>query len=141
MSKDRLKEFFKKIHDSKNSIPLYISIIIRPGKNILDFKIKKEGSNILRIIAHDEKQKGWFLHSYHIPINNLGLNEGAKNKEILTYLSEPYKITGNKATKDLVEDLLRKYIEILPEKKKHYFVTQRFKKKKEIQMGMKMKGF
>ncbi len=141
MSKDRLKEFFKKIHDSKNNIPLYLSILIRPGKNILDFKIKKEGSNILRIIAHDEKQKGWFLHSYHIPIKNLGLTEDAKNKEILTYLSEPYKITGNKATKDLVDDILRKYIEILPEKKKHYFVTKRFKKKKEIQMGMKMKGF
>jgi len=138
---DRLKEFLKKIHDNKNKIPEYISIIVRPGKNLMDFKIKKEASNILKLIAHEESRKGWFLHSYHIPLKNIGLNEDAKNKEILNYLNEPRMITSDKATRLLMEDLLRKYIEVLPEKKNHYFRTERFKKKKEMRMGTQVKGF
>jgi len=142
---DKLKEFLKKIHDPKNNIPIYASVIVRPGKNILDFKIKKEDVNILKIIAHEEKKKkekstGWFTHSFHIPIKNLGLSVDSKNKEILAHLSNPNKIP-NKATKAYVEDILRNYIDILPEKKKHYFKTQRYKKKKEMQTGVKLKGF
>ncbi len=137
---EKLKEFFKKIHDPKNKIPEYASIIVRPGKKILDIKIKKEGNNILRVIAHDEKVSGWFIHSFHIPIKNLGLSPDVKDKEILDYLTNPNKIP-QKETKEYVEDILRKYIDILPEKKKHYFKTQRFKKKKEMQTGMKLKGF
>lgn len=137
---EKLKDFFKKIHDSKNQIPEYVSIIVRPGKKILDIKIKKETNNILRVIAHDQKVTGWFIHSFHIPIKNLGLTPDSKDKEILDYLTNPGKIP-QKETKDYVEDILRKYIEILPEKKKHYFKTKRFKKKKEVQTGMKLKGF
>ena len=137
---DRLKEFFKKIHNPKNDIPLYASIIVRPGKKILDFKIKKEDANILRIIAHDEKKVGWFIHSFHIPIKNLGISPESKDQEILHYLTNPFKIP-NKATKNFVEDILRKYIDILPEKGRHYFKTQRYKKKKEMQTGVKLKGF
>jgi hypothetical protein len=137
---DKLKEFFKKIHDPKNNIPIYATIIVRPGKNLIDFKIKKEEVNILKIIAHDEKSTGWFTHSFHIPIKNLGLSDDSKNKDILAYLSNPNQIS-NKATKAFVEDVLRKYIDILPEKKKHFFKTQRYKKKKEMQTGVKLKGF
>jgi len=137
---DKLKEVLKKIHDPKNNLPIYATIIVRPGKNILDIKIKKEDANILKIIAHEEKGTGWFTHSFHIPIKNLGLSADSKNKEILTHLSNPNKIP-NKATKAYVDDILRKYIDILPEKKKHYFKTQRYKKKKEIQTGVKLKGF
>ncbi|MBY9017493.1 MAG: hypothetical protein KGD66_01565 [Candidatus Lokiarchaeota archaeon] len=137
---DKLKEFFKKIHSSKNDIPLYATIIVRPGKKILDFKIKKEAANILRVIAHDEKIVGWFIHSFHIPIKNLGLSPDSKDQEILHNLTNPNKIP-NKPTKDFVEDILRKYIDILPEKGRHYFKTQRFKKKKEMQTGVKLKGF
>lgn len=142
---DKLKEFLKKIHDSKNNLPIYATIIVRPGKNILDFKIKKEEANILKIIAHEEKKKkgkstGWFTHSFHIPIKNLGLSADSKNKDILANLSNPNQIS-NIATKAYVEDILRKYIDILPEKKKHYFKTQRYKKKKEMQTGVKLKGF
>ncbi|MHA1293106.1 MAG: hypothetical protein ACTSQJ_10590 [Promethearchaeota archaeon] len=138
---ERLKEFLKKIHDPKNNIPLYITINVRPGKRILDFKIKKEKSNILKIIAHEADRKGWFLHSYHIPIKNLGLNPDQKNKEFLPYLNDPRTITSDKFTKTLMEEIIRKYIEILPEKKKHFFMTQRFKKKKEFRVGTQMKGF
>jgi len=77
---ERLKEFLKKIHDPKNTIPEYATIIIRPGQHISDFKIKKEGSNIFKIIAHEDRRAGWFLHSYHIPLKNLGISEDAKNK-------------------------------------------------------------
>ena len=108
---EKLKEFFKKIHDSKNEIPEYVSIIVRPGKKILDIKIKKETNNILRVIAHDQKVTGWFIHSFHIPIKNLGLTPDSKDKEILDYLTNPGKIP-QKETKDYVEDILRKYIEI-----------------------------
>lgn len=139
---DRLKEFYQKIHNSKNNIPEYISIIIRePKKKLIDFKIKKEQSNILKIIAHDDDQKGWYPHSVHIPLKNLGLDDKAKKKEILSYLSEPSQITSDKATREYVEDVLRKYVDILPEKKKHFFKTKKFKKKKDFQMGVKMKGF
>ncbi|MFX0046553.1 MAG: hypothetical protein ACFE8G_00135 [Candidatus Hermodarchaeota archaeon] len=137
---DKLDQFLKKIHDPKNKLPLYITIIVRPGKKLVDVKIKKEEANILRVIAHEEKSSGYFIHSFHIPIKNLGLTPDSKDKEILAYLSNPIRIP-NKATKAFVEDILRKYINILPEKKKHYFKTERFKKKKEFQTGVKLKGF
>jgi hypothetical protein len=136
----KLDEFLKKIHDSKSKIPEYASIIIKPGKKVVDIKIKKETENILKVIVHEEKKTGWFLHSVHIPLKNLGLTYDSKDKEILEYLSEPYKIR-NKLTKDYVEKILRKYIEILPEKKKHFFKTERFKKKKEFKTGAQLKGF
>ena len=138
---EKLKDFLKKIHNPKNKIPEYLTIVVRPGKKIMDFKIKKEKSNILKIIAHQEDRKGWFLHSYHIPIGNLGLHNDAKNKEILPYLNDPRMITSDKATKDLLEEILRKFIEVLPEKKTHYFRTERFKKKKEMRVGTQLKGF
>lgn len=107
----------------------------------MDFKIKKEKSNILKIIAHDDKSAGWFLHSYHIPIRNLGLSPDAKNKEILAYLNEPRRITSDRATKELMEEVLRKFIEVLSERKNHFFRTERFKKKKEFRVGTQLKGF
>ncbi len=137
---DQLKEFLKKIHDSKNNLPAYLTIIVRPGKKLVEIKIKKEVVNILRVIAHEEKSKGYFVHSFHIPLKNIGLTSNAKDKEILAILSNPIKIP-NKATKAFVEDILRKYINILPEKKRYYFKTERFKKKKEFQTGVKLKGF
>jgi len=82
MSEDKLKKFLKKIHNPKNDIPLYVTIIVRPGKKIIDFKIKKEEANILRVIAHDEKKVGYFIHSFHIPIKNLGLSPDSKDQEI-----------------------------------------------------------
>jgi hypothetical protein len=142
---EKLKEFLKKIHDSKNNLPIYATIIVRPGKKVVDIKIKKEEANILRVIVHEEKKKkekstGWFVHSFHIPIKNIGLPPNAKNKEILAILSNPNKIP-NKTTRTFVEDILRKYINILPDKKKHYFMTERYKKKKVMQTGVKLKGF
>lgn len=137
----KLEEFLKKIHSSKNRIPEYASIIIRPGKKVIDIKIKKEVANILKVIAHEEKQSGWFVHSVHIPIRNLGLEENSKDKKILEYLSEPHKITSSKPTRDYIEDILRKYQDILPEKKKHFFKTERFKKKKDFKVGAQLKGF
>ncbi|MBY9011321.1 MAG: hypothetical protein KGD70_02995 [Candidatus Lokiarchaeota archaeon] len=142
---DQLNEFLKKIHDSKNKLPAYLTIIVRPGKKLVAIKIKKEEANILRILAHEEKKKkqkstGYFTHSFHIPIKNLGISPDSKDKEILATLSNPNKIS-NKATKAFVEEILRRYINILPEKKKHYFKTERYKKKKEYQTGVKLKGF
>ena len=138
---EQLKEFYKKIHNSKNNIPEYASIIVRPGKKLLNIKIKKEASNILKIIGHEEQRKGYFLHSVHIPLKNLGLTADAKNKEIIPYFDEPRMITRDKATREFVEEIIRKYISILPEKKKHFFTTERFKKKKDMQTGVKLKGF
>ncbi len=140
MSK-KLEEFLKKIHDPKSKIPVYATIIIKPGKKLLDFKIKKEEANILKVIAHEEKKTGWFLHSVHIPLKNLGLSYESKDKEILEYLSDPNKITSSRPTKEYIEDILRKYLDILPEKKKHFFRTERFKKKKEFRTGAQLKGF
>lgn len=141
MSSKRLDEFFSKIHNKKNKIPVYATIIIRPGKKLIDFKIKKENANILKVIAHDKKSSGWFLHSVHIPLKNLGLSYESKDKEILEYLSEPSRITSSKPTRQYVEDILRKFLDILPEKKKHFFKTERFKKKKDFKTGTQLKGF
>ncbi|KKN12738.1 hypothetical protein LCGC14_1013450 [marine sediment metagenome] len=138
---EKLKEFLKKIHSPKNNIPVYCSVIVRPGKKLLDIKIKKEDANILRVIAHEDKKPGWFLHSVHIPLKNLGLSYNTKDKEILEYLSNPDKITSNNSTKKFIEQLLRKFIDILPEKKRHFFRTERFKKKKEYRTGAQLKGF
>jgi len=140
MTNVRLKEFQKKIHNPKNQIEQYITITIRPGKKIIDFKIKKEAVNILKIIAHEEGKPGWFLRSYHIPIKNLGLTPANKNKDFLPILNEPVRIK-NKPTRVLMEEILRKFIEIHPERQKHYFSTERFKKKKEFKMGAQKKGF
>ncbi len=138
---ERIKELYEKLHNSKNKIPEYVSISIRPGKKLLDFKIKKEKDDILKIIAHEDGRPGWFLHSYHIPIRNLGIPENSKNKDILPLLNNPIRITGSKGTKDLLEDVQRKYIEVLSERKSHFFRTKRFKKKKDTKMGTQMKGF
>jgi len=107
---------------------------------VSDIKIKKETENILKVIVHEENKTGWFLHSVHIPLKNLGLSYKSKDKEILEYLSEPHKIS-NKLTKDYVEKILRRYLAILPEKKKHFFKTERFRKKKEFKTGAQLKGF
>lgn len=136
----RLDEFYKKIHNPKNNIPEYISIGIRPGKKILDFKIKKEEANILKIIAHEEGGKGWFLSSAHVPIVNFGLTPENKNKDFLPILNNPVQIK-NKSTRTFMEEIIRKYLEVLPERKKHFFITERFKKKKSSQMGAQKKGF
>ena len=141
MSAKKLDDFLKKIHNKKNKIPEYATIIVRPGKKLLDIKIKKENANILKVIAHEEKFSGWFLHSVHIPLKNLGLSYNSKDKEILDILSEPNRITGSKPTKEYIEDILRKYVDILPEKKKHFFKTERYKKKKEYRTGAQLKGF
>lgn len=138
---DKLKEFLKKIHSKKNDIPAYISISIREGKDIIDLKIRKEDANILKIIAHEKEKKGWYTHSYHIPLKNLGLPPDAKNKKILPYLNNPTRITSDSDTKELVEEIGRKYGEIRAERKKHYFRTERYKVKKDFQMGAKLKGF
>ena len=137
----RLKEFYKKIHDSKNDIPEYASITIRRGKKIIDFKIKKLKSKVLKIIAHDEKKKGWFTHSYHIPIKNLGVPEDAKNKEILPLLNNPRRIRSDSYTREIMEDVIRKYVEVLAQRKTHYFRTERYKKKKDFRAGTQLKGF
>ena len=137
---EKLKEFLKKIHNPKNNIPEYATIIVRPGKKVLDIKIKKEEANILKVIAHEEKKTGWFIHSIHVPLKNLGLSNKSKDKEILNFLSQPHKI-ANKPTKEYLENVLRKFIDILPEKKRHYFRTERFKKKKEFRTGAQLKGF
>ena len=68
-------------------------------------------------------------------------NENANNKEILAILNNPREITADKATRNLMEEMLRKYTEILSERKKHYFRTKRFKKKKEYKTGTQLKGF
>ncbi len=138
---EKLDSFLKKIHDHKSKVPEYLSIIVRPGKKLIEIKIKKQEANILKVTAHDQKSSGWFLHSVHIPLKNLGLSYKASDKEILEYLTQPNKITSSKPTKVYVENLLRKYIEILPEKKKHFFKTERFKKKKEFKTGTQLKGF
>lgn len=137
---EKLKEFLKKIHSPKNNIPEYASIIVKPGKKVIDIKIKKEVGNILKVIAHEEKKSGWFTHSIHIPLKNLGLSYESKDKEILDLLSQPHKI-ANKPTRERLEHVLRKFIDILPEKKRHYFRTERFKKKKEYRTGAQLKGF
>ena len=138
---EQIKKFYKKIHNSKNEVPEYASIIIRPGQKLIDIKVKMDSQNILKVIAHDQKSPGWYVHSVHIPLKNLGLEDDAKNKDIIKYFDEPKKISRNKATREYVEDLLRKYINILPDKKNHFFNTERFKKKKELRTGVQMKGF
>ena len=137
---EKVKELYKKIHNNKNDIPFYASIIVRPGKKLTDIKIKKEDVNMLRIIAHEEKGKGWFVHSFHIPLKNLGASPDMKDKDILSFLTNPNKI-ANKPTKSFVEDLLRKYTDILPNSGRYFFKTERYKKKKEFQTGVKLKGF
>jgi len=137
---EKIKELYKKIHSNKNNIPFYASLTVRPGKKLADIKIKKEEANILKIIAHEEKGKGWFVHSFHIPLKNLGASPEMKDKEILSILTNPIKIP-NRKTKAFVEDLLRKYIEILPDSGRYFFKTERYKKKKEFQTGVKLKGF
>jgi hypothetical protein len=138
---EKLKELLDKIHDKKNDIPEYITIKIREAKNLIDIKIRKLESNILKILAHEEEKKGWYLHSYHIPLKNLGLPEKAKNKNILPYLNQPRKIMSDKPSKELVEEILQKYIEIHAERKKHYFRTERFSPVKDYGSGPKMKAF
>ncbi|MBY8981543.1 MAG: hypothetical protein KGD57_01220 [Candidatus Lokiarchaeota archaeon] len=140
---EKYKVFLKKIHNhKKNKIPEYLTITIRPGKKkkLIDIKIRKEESNILKVMGHESDVKGWFLSSVHIPLKNLGLSDDTKNKEILPYLNDPDKIMSDKYTKNYLIDLLKKYIEILAESKNHFFKTERFKVKKQFSTGAKVKS-
>ncbi len=139
---EKYKEFLKKIHNNKkNKIPEYITITIRPGKKkkLMDIKIRKEEANILKIMGHEAEVKGWFLHSYHIPLKNLGLSEDSKNKDIISYLNEPEKIMSDKYTKKLIIEIITKYLEISAEGKTHFFKTERYKVKKQYNTGGKVK--
>lgn len=140
---DKYEEFVDRIHDKKNEIPEYISIIIREGKKkeIIDVKIRKLESKVIKILVHEQEKKGWYAHSYHIPLKNLGLPEDAKNKQILPYLNHPAKIMSDKATQGIVKELIEKYVEVISERKKHFFHTARYKVKKDYSGGRKMKAF
>jgi hypothetical protein len=138
---DKIKEFLNKISDTKNELPYYVNILVRPGKKVYDFKIKKLSSKILKLTAHEE-QRGWFTRSYHIPIENLGLTLDAKKKEVLRLLNDPKQVFDRDTT-EVLEEILRKYEEILPGSGigKFNFKTSRFKKRKEWKMGVQKKGF
>lgn len=141
MSEDKLKEFLSKITDSKNELPYYLNILVKSGKKLFDFKIKKLPSNILKLTAHEDKS-GWFVRSYHIPLDNLVLTLDSKKKEVLRLLNEPKKVF-NRDTREVLEEILRRYEEILQGSGtgKFNFKTSRFKKKKEFKMGVQKKGF
>jgi len=138
---EKLKDFLGKITDPKNDLPYYLNILVKPGKKVLDFKIKKLSSKILKINAHEEK-KGWFVRSYHIPMENLNLSLDAKKKEVLRLLNEPKQVS-NRDTRDVLEEVLRKYEEIHQGSGvgKFNFKTSRFKKKKDWKMNVQKKGF
>ena len=106
----------------------------------MDIKIRKEDSNILKVMGHEAEGKGWFLSSVHIPLKNLGLSDNAKNKNILPYLNNPEKIMSDKFTKNYLTELLKKYLEILAESKNHYFRTERYKVKKQFSTTGKVKS-
>ena len=38
---EKIKEFLKKVHDSKNNLPIYATIIVRPGKKVVDITLLK----------------------------------------------------------------------------------------------------
>lgn len=141
MSEDKLKEFLSKITNPKNDLPYYLNILIKTGKKLYDFKIKKLPSNILKLTAHDEKG-GWFVRSYHIPLDNLVLTLDSKKKEVLRLLNEPKQVF-NRDTREVLEEILRRYEEIFQGSGigKFNFKTSRFKKKKEWKMGVQKKGF
>ncbi|MBY9005498.1 MAG: hypothetical protein KGD63_01945 [Candidatus Lokiarchaeota archaeon] len=140
---EKYKEFLKKIHNNKKSdIPEYITITIRLGKKkkLIDIKIRKEDSNILKVMGHEAEAKGWFLSSVHIPLKNLGLSNKTKNKEILQYLNNPEKIMSDKYTKNYLVELLKKYLDIQADSKNHFFRTERYKVKKQYSTGGKVKS-
>lgn len=141
MSEDNLKEFLGKITNPKNDLPYYLNILIKPGKKVLDFKIKKLSSKILKINAHEEK-KGWFVRSYHIPIDNLGITLDTKKKEVLRLMNDPRQVS-NRDTRDIMEEILRKYEDIHQGSGtgKFNFKTSRFKKKKDWKRGLQKKEF
>lgn len=141
MSEDKLKEFLSKITNAKNELPYYLNILVKPGKKLFDFKIKRLPSNILKLTAHEDKS-GWFVRSYHIPLDNLALTLDSKKKEVLRLLNEPKKVF-NRDTREVLEEILRRYEEILQGSGtgKFNFKTSRFKKKKEFKMGVQKKGF
>ena len=138
---DKLKEFMVKITDPKNEIPYYLNILVKSGKKLFDIKIKKLSSNILKLTGHEEKG-GWFVRSYHIPLDNLGLTLNSKKKEVLRLLNDPKQVF-NRDTREVLEEILRRYEEILQGSGigKFNFKTSRFRKKKDWKMGVQKKGF
>jgi hypothetical protein len=141
LSDDKLKEFLSKITDAKNELPYYLNILVKSGKKVLDYKIKKLPSKILKVTAHEEGG-GWFVRSYHIPIDNLNISLDTKKKEVLRMLNDPRQIF-DKDTKEVLDEITRKYEEILQGSGtgKFNFKTSRFKKKKDWKMGVQKKGF
>lgn len=108
-----------------------LEIVIRKikSKKVAETREKSLKSGIKEMRIREAEGK-FFLHSYLIPWDNLGLNEDPKNlkkKEILRYLNEP--TGGDKYTRELLEQLAKDYDEILfNTRDKLSFKTKRFKK-------------
>ncbi len=144
MSEDpskKLKDLLSKITDEKSALPYYLNILVKSGKKVLDYRIKKLPSKILKLTGHSDGG-GWFVRSYHIPIDNINVTLDAKKKEVQEILNNPKRVS-DKDTREILDEILRKYEDIQPGSGtgKFNFKTSRFKKRKDYKMGAQKKGF
>jgi hypothetical protein len=129
----QLKKLIKARTKGKEE-PVYIFIKVREAKDVADLMIKDSENGIIELRVHstNDKYPKRYTHGYLIDVKNLRLNyKDIKSKEqILDFLLNPNKIVHS-ATKQIISKLDKDFGGIIPDGKKLFFKTERFKKKKD----------
>ncbi|MHA1584907.1 MAG: hypothetical protein ACTSVU_07860 [Promethearchaeota archaeon] len=136
---EELKRIIK-IRTKGKEEPVCVFVKIREAKDIVDVRIKTEdGITTLRVHSTNEHLPKWYLHGYLIDLKNLRLNykDVKKSSQVQEVLLNPSKVV-HPATKKLLVSFERDFGGVIPDGKKLFWKTQKFKKYKDP-FKMKMK--
>ncbi|WP_371802137.1 hypothetical protein [Candidatus Lokiarchaeum ossiferum] len=132
-AEQQLKKYVKARTKGKEE-PICVFIKIREAKDVVDLKIKDTENGIveLRVSSTNEHYPKWYTHGYLIDLKNLRLNykEIKNSLEVQDVLLNPAKLV-HAATKQLLTKLDKDYGGILPDGKKLFWKTEKFKKSKD----------
>lgn len=114
--------------------PICVFIKIREAKEITDLKIKDSGNGLIELRVHtqNEHYPKAYTHGYLIDLKNLRLNykEIKNSLQVQEVLLNPARLVHS-ATKQLLTKLDKDFGGILPDGKKLFWKTEKFKKSKD----------
>ncbi len=111
----------------------FITIRIRNEKKMIglkqyDFDPKL---GVKQIRGKMDKDTGYVIQSFQVPLEYLGLNVDSDNKDILEILNNPEKITYKKLS-GFIRKIIDTYEDIKDERGKFQYKTKRNKRKRKI---------
>ncbi len=123
-----------KVRTKGKEEPICVFIKIREAKDVVDLKIKDTENGIVELRVHstNEHYPKWYTHAYLLDLKNLRLKyKEIKNaRQVQDVLINPGRIV-HPATKQLLTKLDKDYGGIIPDGKKLFWKTEKFKKSKD----------